>query len=377
MEARAMDEPHDRDTGDHAAANDDVPRTMDLGEERARDVVRHEQGREGDDDQVVEEQDPAGDEAPEVVEGDADERRGTARFADRRRPLRIGERDDQEEGADSEQHGRGETERVQRDDPQGEVDRGGDLAVRDREERRGVQDPLKTRQLARHARRLSPRAEQIEPAEAECHEQRPEHVAEIPAPNRGHRHECDPDPDEHECERRNTVAIGVHAAFLPAATITRQGACLSTKSTVSPKSARPGRSARGAPMTMISELRLAASSTIARPALRARTIRSVTSTPYSSAIAAAASSAAYAFSSSSSRSASSGSSSGTSTTLTAAIEARRSAASRAAKSTASSEVRPGLTGTRMLRYSSAMAGPIGIGARIVSVREARTTRRRK
>src|SRR6266540_4709322 len=314
MEARAMDEPHDRDTGDHAAANHDVPWTMDLGEEGARDVVRHEQGREGDDDQVVEEEDPAGDEAPEVVEGDADERRGAARFEDSCRPFRLGERDDQEEGADDEQHGRGEAERVQRDDPQGEVDRGGDLAVRDREERRGVQDPLKARQLARHARRLSPRAEQIEPAEAERDEERPEQVAEIPTPNRGHRHECDPDADEHDRKCRDAVPIRVHAAFRPAATITRHGACLSTKSTVSLKSARPGRSERGAPMTMISEMRLGASAKIASQAMRARTIRSVTSTPYSSAIAAAASSAAYAFSSSSSRSASSGSSSGTSTT---------------------------------------------------------------
>ena len=62
--------------------------------------MRHEERRERDHDQVVEEEHPAGEEAGEVVERDADERRGAARLADRRRPLRVRERDDEEEQAD-------------------------------------------------------------------------------------------------------------------------------------------------------------------------------------------------------------------------------------------------------------------------------------
>jgi hypothetical protein len=49
-----------------------------------------------------------------------------------------------------EQDRRCEAERVQCDDPEGEVDRGGDLAVGDRKERRSVEDALQAGQLARH-----------------------------------------------------------------------------------------------------------------------------------------------------------------------------------------------------------------------------------
>ena len=154
----------------------------------------------------------------------------------------------------------------------------------------------------------------------------------------------------------------------PAATITRHGACLSTKSTVWPKMARclaASSTPRGPPMTTISESRRAASSTIARPALRARVIRPITLTPYDSPIARASSSCSFADATSSGRSASSGRSSGTSITVIATIVARRSAARRQATSIASSDGYPAATGTRMLRYSSAIAGPISTGARTV------------
>ena len=100
--------------------------------------------------------------------------------------------------------------------------------------------------------RLAPSPEQIEAADAEGEEQHSHQVAEAgPAVYSGDDDQRNPDPHEEECEERHESAIGVHAAFRPATTITLLGACLRTKSTVSLKTPRPLPS-RGAPMTMIS-----------------------------------------------------------------------------------------------------------------------------
>src|SRR5437899_149799 len=67
-------------------------------------------------------------------------------------------------------------------------------------------------------------------------EQEPDHAAAV-----GGRHdeEGDPDPDERDREDGDASAVEPHAAACgAAATMTRHGACLSTKSTVSPKIAR-------------------------------------------------------------------------------------------------------------------------------------------
>src|SRR5690349_10471258 len=107
---------------------------------------------------------------------------------------------------------------------------------------------------------LSPGSEQVEPAEAEGDEEDAHEVAEDRAAVDGRDDdEREPDPDEDGAEDGDGAAIGVHAAaFRPAATITRQGACLRTKSTVS-LNTPPRRSERGAPMTMISLVRRSAS----------------------------------------------------------------------------------------------------------------------
>ena len=82
--------------------------------ERPAEVVRQEERRERDHDQVVEEEHPAGQEAGEVVERVADEGRRAAGLRDRRRALRVRERDDAGRAAPtSEQHVRREPERVQ------------------------------------------------------------------------------------------------------------------------------------------------------------------------------------------------------------------------------------------------------------------------
>ena len=74
---RGADREHDRD------GDDRVPRPrVERGDaDRVPEVVRQEECREGGDDQVVEEERPARDEAGEVVERAPDERRGAAGLA--------------------------------------------------------------------------------------------------------------------------------------------------------------------------------------------------------------------------------------------------------------------------------------------------------
>ena len=335
VEPGAMDEADHADSRDHTATRDDVPRAMDAREEGAGHVVRDEQRGECDHDQVVEEERPARDEPRQVVVGNAHERGSAAGLADRRRPLGVGQGDGQEERADEEQDERREAERVEGDDPKGEVDRRRDLPVGDRKQGGRIEDTLEARQLASHDGSLCRRPDanfggahrtgsegpvsdtgplrrgwpgtgcscrrsesdasaaaqqHVQPPRAGCDEEEPDHVSQRSADDDGLDQQRDADPDEHDCERNRCRAVGPHAALLPAATMTRQGACLRTKSTVSLKIVCRGRPRRGAPITMICVPRRSASSTIARPALRARTIRLLTSTPYSSPIARASSS---------------------------------------------------------------------------------------
>src|SRR2546428_354987 len=153
-------------------------------------------------------------------------------------------------------------------------------------------------------------AQKVEPRGAECDEQRADSEPHRPSALIGR---ADEDREaehdrEHPEDQHRPAVDAAHAAALPAATIRRTGACLSTKSTVSPKIARlPAASftRRGPPMTMISAPRRTASSTIARPEFRARTMRETTFTPYESPIARASSSCSCASRTSSGRYASS------------------------------------------------------------------------
>src|SRR5581483_10138127 len=340
VELRPRDEARDRDQADRDTADDHVPRVARdrVDAEREPEVVGEEQRGEGYHDQVVEEERPAGEEAREVVERHAHERRGAARLPDHRRPLRVRGRDDEEEQPDDREDDGRQAERVERDDPEREIERGGDLAVRDGRERRRVEHPLQPRQLARH-RPASvvplPAAQQIEAADAEPHEQDAEEESHrAAAAHRGLDEERDAEADRHEAEDGGRALVEAHAArSLAVATMTRQGACRRTKSTASPKiwrRPRCSRTRRGPAMRI-------ASSTIARPMFRVLAIRPVTRTPYESPIARASSSCSFASRSSSGDSVSRGSSSGTWIAVKATIEARRSAARRQAKSIASSE----------------------------------------
>ena len=141
VERRAPEEPHRGDQHDRADGDDDVPGVAleRVDSESGAEVVRHEERRERDHDQVVEEEHPAGEEAGEVVERDADERRRPARLANERRPFRVRQRDDQEQDPGDAQHDGREAERMESDHAEREVDRRGDLAVGDREQRAGVE----------------------------------------------------------------------------------------------------------------------------------------------------------------------------------------------------------------------------------------------
>jgi hypothetical protein len=152
VELRPVDETDSRDREDHAHPGDDVPRPA--GErppaDRLAEVVGRKERRQRDDDQVVEEEHPAGNKAGGVVERPAHEGGSASRLRERGRTLSVRERDDAEEEPDGEQHPRRETERVERDDAERKIERRGDLAVRDRGERGHVQDALEACQLLGH-----------------------------------------------------------------------------------------------------------------------------------------------------------------------------------------------------------------------------------
>ena len=170
--------------------------------------MRQEEHGERDDDEVVEEQHPAGAEAGEVVERLAHERGRAARLRDRGDALGVRQGDDDEEQPRQQQHLWRQSERVAGDDAEREVDRRGDLAVRDREQRGRAEDSLQHGQLARHQRLPSPRSQQIEAPGAEPDEQHAEQVADAPSGARGLHEQRDAERDEARPRRRRRRAAG-------------------------------------------------------------------------------------------------------------------------------------------------------------------------
>ena len=110
-----------------------------------REVVADDDRGGRHDDQVVEQDGPAGDEAPELVEGVAGERRGAAALGMQRVALEVGGARDHQEGSGQQVDERREAERVAGDHPQREEDRRDDRAQHDREQRGHAQpacDPV-------------------------------------------------------------------------------------------------------------------------------------------------------------------------------------------------------------------------------------------
>ena len=126
--------------------HDDRHRDRELGPavperapERAAEVVRRGEPAHGEQEHVVEQDRPAGDEAPQLVERVAREHGGAAAVLVQRGALDVGHRGQGEEHAAEQEHERREPQRVVGDDAEREVDRAGHRRVDDREQRRRAQ----------------------------------------------------------------------------------------------------------------------------------------------------------------------------------------------------------------------------------------------
>ena len=112
-------------------------------------VLRRRVGRDGDQDDVVEQDRPAGDEAHELVEGVAGEHRRAAAVLVQRGALHVGHRRQREQQRRDQEHERRQPERVPGDHPEREVDRARQRGVDDREQdRRADAAPQRSRASA-------------------------------------------------------------------------------------------------------------------------------------------------------------------------------------------------------------------------------------
>ena len=136
------DDVQEHEENDHDGASDDVPRVLAQGAPEDREVVRDEERRDGDRDDVVEHLRPGRSERDELVEGMACEARRPAGLRVAHRPLRVrGGRRGEDEAADDEDERR-EPERDPGDEAERVVDRRADVAVSGREQRRRPKHPL-------------------------------------------------------------------------------------------------------------------------------------------------------------------------------------------------------------------------------------------
>ena len=127
---------------DHDRAADDVPRVLPQRAPEDREVVRHEERRDGDRDHVVQHLGPRGPERDELVERVAREARRAARLRIADGALGVGRGGHREDDARDHEHEWGQPEREARRDAERVVDRGADVAVRGGEERGRAEDAL-------------------------------------------------------------------------------------------------------------------------------------------------------------------------------------------------------------------------------------------
>ena len=119
-------------------------------------VLGRRVGRDGDQDDVVQQDRPAGDEADELVEGVAREHGRAAAILVQRRALDVGHRGQREEQRREQEHDRRQAERVAGDHAEREVDRARQRGVDDREQQRRADAALDDHARAR--RQLGARA---------------------------------------------------------------------------------------------------------------------------------------------------------------------------------------------------------------------------
>ena len=151
IDARRLLDPDDVEAdeqGDDDRADDDVPRVLPQRPPEDRQVVRDEERRDGDRDDVVEHLRPRRPERRELVEGVAREARRAARFRIPDRPLGIRGRRRREEDAGDDEDERRQPEGEECGDAEGVVDRRSDVSVRRREKRVRSEDALEVLLLA-------------------------------------------------------------------------------------------------------------------------------------------------------------------------------------------------------------------------------------
>ena len=137
----ADDVEHDeRDDDDDPA--DDVPGVLPQRLPEDREVVRDEEGRRGDGDDVDEHLRPGGAERDELVEGVPGEAGGAAGLGEPHRPLGVGGRGGGEDDARRDEDERRQPERVDGGEAECVVDRRADVAVRGGEQRGRAEDTL-------------------------------------------------------------------------------------------------------------------------------------------------------------------------------------------------------------------------------------------
>ena len=131
-----------RERRDDPDPGDDVARA--LGERLPEDteVVRHEEGRDRDRDDVVEHLPPARDEAHELVEGVSREAGGSSGLREHHRPFDVGGGGADEDQPRDHERERGQPERERGDDAERVIDRGADVAVGGAEQGAGAVDAL-------------------------------------------------------------------------------------------------------------------------------------------------------------------------------------------------------------------------------------------
>ncbi len=137
----------DQDDDDDDAA-DHVPRIRLQRRPEDREVVRDEERRDGDGDDVVEHLRPGRHERDELVEGVPSEARGAPRLGKEHRSLGVGRRGAREDQPRDDEDDRRQPERDRRRDPECVVDRGADVPVRRREQGRCPEHPFQRVRLA-------------------------------------------------------------------------------------------------------------------------------------------------------------------------------------------------------------------------------------
>ena len=161
VEPGPADQPRDADRDGEPHRHELVVRLLQRGgvsDHRER-VVRDEQQRQRDHDGEVEHHRPADDEPGEVAERVPRDGSRAAWLVDRAHALLVRGGRESEEQPGAEQHERRQPERPQRDDAEREVERARDLAVDDREDRLGTEDPLQSGKLACHQPATRPSGE--------------------------------------------------------------------------------------------------------------------------------------------------------------------------------------------------------------------------